>query len=370
MKRSIAVVAAAVAFAAAAPAAPAHAVTTHYLSPTGDDTGNCTSSACFTLSYGISQLGAGDSLVVHGGDYTGMDSASGNNVGRTVAPNTNCSAVAPCSVYTDQGQPTTPSFAYNPTIWGCPTFNQPQYITLTRIDFRYDSNGSCTTGGHMVTVNGGTNWSFTQSEFGPSSANISEIRVYASPTNWTLSTDCFHDATYDSGGPLTHNLYIGDGQSGSGGLITRSVVWNSPYGSAVKMGPGTAPGGPDGVTFSYSTVWDSSDNDVLVSENSDDITLDHLLLVEWGGSNNADAATRGSNLATDVTNLNLSNIGYYDDDDGSPELTHYYPDPNEIRFTVSGTNTRANPQWTDAGSCIGFHPAGGSGMAGYGRWAT
>ena len=114
-------------------------------------------------------------------------------------------------------------------------------------------------------IGGGTGWVVRNSEFSGASAtnafsNVtisSDIYGTGAPRGFTFTGNCVHDAGRSIRKTTDHNIYVSfAGESGSGGTISRNVIYNHANGAGIKLGNGGVPGarGPWGVTVAYNTI--------------------------------------------------------------------------------------------------------------------
>ncbi len=115
-------------------------------------------------------------------------------------------------------------------------------------------------------MNGGMGWSVRFSEFfgarqTNSMANVVIAGSRGYPRGFEFRGNLVHDAANSTRTDATdHNIYVNfQGAYGSGGLITRNVIWGTPHGAGIKLGNGGAYNalGPWGVTVSLNTIYNS-----------------------------------------------------------------------------------------------------------------
>jgi hypothetical protein len=328
-----------------------------YVSPSGKNSGTCSSAAapCQTFAYALhpSRFAAGDTLNVDGGTYPQTLALVGGKSFRQ------CTASAPCLIEPwDSGD--------EPVVAGCVNVGKMMHTTWDNIDVVWPSSG-CGSSPHMVQLKGGTNWTWTNSEF-RGSRSLSNVIVTrgsdgSAPKNWSLTYNCIHDQLNTADSPKAHNLYIAEISGASGGLVSRNIIFHAAGGQNVKMGPGNPPGGPTGVTVSYNTIHDALENGVMVSDNTRDNTFTRNLVVGTG-TRPSNAAIRAYDLEADATGNVVSSNGWF----SSPHDVYYYPDAFGVRFVIQAPNVYGDPRFDSTGSCQGFHPQN-TVMQAFGRYA-
>lgn len=349
---------------------PAHAGTSRYISTSGTDTGNCTSQAfpCQTFTYVLPKMVPGDTLNVGGG----TSSVYAENITISLA----CNQANPCTI---QGVGQGPYL--NATLKGCVTFNTVSYLTWNAVDVENESGSpqSCV---QPVKFKAGDHWTFTNSEvkgdpdIADPTQQLSLVLVVqntggASPTDWTISYNCIHDNLDSWDTQIAHDLYIGDINAASNGLVTRNIVFNADDGQNIKLGPGSS-GGPTNVTVSYNTAYDASEHNALVSESSQYIVLDHNLFVLVGdhtGSN--DMNIREQNPTTSFLNNSYDYTGFYAAPDGLFSCVDNVGSQcsGSNLMTDDGHNFSLGDPTFDGTTCNTFHP-GDSDYAGVGRYGS
>ena len=112
----------------------------------------------------------------------------------------------------------------------------------------------------------GTGWSVRSCEFfgarqTNSMANVVISGSGGTPRGFEFRGNLVHDAALSGRADTTdHNLYVNfQGAPGSGGIITRNVIWNAPHGAGIKLGNGGTYNalGPWGVTVAMNTIYNS-----------------------------------------------------------------------------------------------------------------
>jgi hypothetical protein len=197
----------------------------------------------------ISSLCAGDTLALAPGTYaTGYLRFFGGALGRggirsgtPTAPITITSA--------DPGHPA--------WLQGGLQFYNANYWHLSHLKVQAVGAGAV-----ALLMYNGVAWSVTSSEFfgarqTNTMANVLIAGAGGYPTRFVFSGNLVHDAAVSTPG-ADQNLYITfHGAPGSGGLVTRNVIWNAPRGENIKLGDGGAYNspGPWGVTVTFNTLF-------------------------------------------------------------------------------------------------------------------
>ena len=201
----------------------------------------------------ISKLCAGDTLALEPGTYvTGYLRFYADTPGPTGI--TKASAARPITVTAaDPSQP--------PLIQGGLQFTGANYWRFSYLRVQATAAGLS-----ALYMNGGVGWSVRFSEFFGARATNSYANVVISgskgyPRGFEFRGNLVHDAAISNRADATdHNLYVNfQGATGSGGLITRNVLWNAPHGVGIKLGNGGAANalGPWGVVVSMNTIYNS-----------------------------------------------------------------------------------------------------------------
>jgi hypothetical protein len=330
---------------------PAPIAGTHYLSPSGTDAGNCSASPCRTFSYALSSaaLPCGQRLLVSGSHATPYV----ENI--TTLSISHCTAGAPITVQAASGQ--------DPVIEGLLWLHSPSYWTINDIDVTW--NPANTSDEHMVKMEGGVGWHYINSElWGAHSyaALLISDDNGVSPVTWTVADNCIHD-TYQSNSTNQDQLiYANPGLGGSGGVITRNLLFNATNGQGIKLGgPSSGSGGADYMSVTYNTVYNTSQG-MLVNWQSHDNTISRNIIDKVNLSlSSVYGDIRGYDVSG-LRNVASNNVGY-------EAASLIYNDPGYVGVQDGGGNIfPLSPQWGSTGSCSGFHPLNATAAA-YGRWA-
>jgi hypothetical protein len=111
-------------------------------------------------------------------------------------------------------------------------------------------------------MNNGIGWNVSRNEiWGARQTNaMANVVISGSggqPRGFQFLYNRVHDAAASTRADTTdHNIYVNfRGATGSGGIISRNTIWNTPHGAAIKLGNGGAYNalGPWGVTVTMNT---------------------------------------------------------------------------------------------------------------------
>lgn len=115
-------------------------------------------------------------------------------------------------------------------------------------------------------MNNGVGWTVAWCEFFGARQTNSMANVVISgsggqPSRFMFRNNLVHDAAYSTRADTTdHNLYVNyRGAAGSGGVIQRNTIWNTPHGAAIKVGNGGAYNalGPWNLTVAMNTFYNN-----------------------------------------------------------------------------------------------------------------
>lgn len=232
-------------------AAPSQAV--YAVCPAGHRPAVHTVSPGVNLAIAISSLCPGDTLALRPGTYrTGYLRFYPNTPGQTgilrgtPTRRTTITAADP---------------QHPPLVQGGLQFSGADYWRLSHLRVQATAPGLS-----ALAMIGGAGWSVTSSEFfgarqTNSMANVLIAGSHGYPRGFEFRGNRIHDAAQSNRRDATdHNLYIMfQGAPGSGGVVTRNVLWNAPHGAGIKIGNGGAYNalGPWGVTVAMNTIYNS-----------------------------------------------------------------------------------------------------------------
>jgi len=219
---------------------PGAVPTPRYVSPSGRDTWPGTEARPWrTLARALPALTPGATLYVRGGTY------------REHLVRLNVHVGTPAHRILVTAYP-----GERPVVEGVLWLFRPSYWTIDAINVTWDDSLKPAPL-HMVKVTGGVGWSWQNSEiWGSKAAANVLITGYGrtEPSRWRLTGNCIHDLE-----PPTRrsaNLTIGPMKDAGPGSVTRNLLFNAPGPQNVAFGRPRA-GGPNGVDFSYNTLFGS-----------------------------------------------------------------------------------------------------------------
>lgn len=219
-------------------------------------------------------------------------------------------------------------------------------------------------------IGGGTGWVVKNSEFFGASAtgaysNVtisSDIYATPAPRAFTFTGNCVHDAGQSARKTTDHNIYVSfEGASGSGGVISKNVIFNHRNGAGIKLGNGGVERarGPWGVKVVYNTIAQGG-RQVLLHGDVRNNTIARNIFA---------TSTQRFSGAPKTTSVYLNKVV----GGGNTFVNNYAT--NSTMFSwgtnakVSGDNAvRANPRFASVG-CDGFRPTFAKAGA-YGRYGS
>ena len=219
-------------------------------------------------------------------------------------------------------------------------------------------------------MGGGRGWLVRNSEFtgarqtgAYSNVTIaSDIYGSGAPTGFTFTANCVHDAAATTRGTTDHNVYVSfAGTPGSGGVISRNVIFNHPRGVGIKLGNGglARARGPWGVQVTNNTIVNGGRQVFLHADVGDNTVSRNIL----AGSTQTFASLRQTTSSYFHQVIGRGNVfaGNY----ASGASMFSYGGGVALR----GDNAvRSDPGFT-SGGCGGYRPSNPA-AAGYGRYAA
>lgn len=234
-----------------------------YLSPSGSDSNPGTQARPWkTFDASLRKLQPGDLLLVRGGTY---DERIFLNDARDATTD------LPIIVRNYQNE--------RPIIKGILQIGTPTYWTIDGINVTWGSSNS--NGELLVRIYGGNNWTLQNSEiWGARSA--AGLHVDDGPGNsmgrWTVRNNCIRDTVPTNGTNQDHLIYVPETKNGTG-LIEGNILFNSPNGRGIKLGPGGSTGGPTNVTIRYNTFYENrGPSNIQLSRDTSNITIERNLM--------------------------------------------------------------------------------------------
>lgn len=242
------------------PAPPATTVPARVLevSPDGDDEATGAPGDPFeTLDHALEQLGAGDELVVRGGEYRESVRVEAGEGTRE----------APVRVRAAAGE--------RPVVRGLLWLEEPTWWEVRGIDVRWDTRNDSEL--HMVKITGGDDWVLADAELADA-RGFAALLVGGEPRRFLLTGLHVHDTRSSNDTNQDHLVYLNCGTGG--GVLERSLLVGSPNGRAVKVGPADSDGDPiAGVTIRYNTMVDNEGpSNVQLSGDTSDIVIERNIM--------------------------------------------------------------------------------------------
>lgn len=325
---------------AAVPAQAAGA--TIVVSRRGADTGSratALEAPVATIAQAVRLARPGDTIVVHGGTYTGA-------VGWGAVP---ARRDAPIMLRNAPGE--------RVVIRGTLQLENADYWTVDGINV---TAGPGRRSQFLVKFDGGTGWSFLNGEVW-GSRGVSNVMVIGSrknglPHDYRIAGSCIHDnrATGDAF-MNDHGIYLMPGAGSGPGVIERNVVFHTANGAAIKAaGPSASTGAASRVTISRNTLVRNAAG-VILGYRSNRVVLNRNLIGDQRihppkGSRwvaNYDAAVIGNHVSGRGNAVRGTGVwGYH-------RLVHATGDS---RSPSRNANRRVNPKFSGGIGCDGLRP--------------
>ncbi len=218
-------------------------------------------------------------------------------------------------------------------------------------------------------MGGGTGWVVRNSEFSGalktgaySNVSIgSDIYGTGAPSKFAFTGNCVHDAARSTRVNTDHNVYVNyPGTPGSGGVISRNVIFNHVNGVGIKIGNGGAvrAPGPWNVKVEYNTIAQGG-RQILLHADVRDNTMSRNLLA---------ASTERFTKVNETTSVYFNLVV----GKGNVMANNYAAGSTRFSFgtnvALQGFNAvRSSPGFTSTG-CGGFKPSNPVAAA-FGRYA-
>lgn len=218
-------------------------------------------------------------------------------------------------------------------------------------------------------MGGGTGWVVRNSEFSGALrtgaySNVSigtDVYGTGAPRQFAFTGNCVHDAARTARVNTDHNVYVNyPGTPGSGGVISRNVIFNHYNGVGIKIGNGGAPGapGPWNVKVDYNTIAQGG-RQILLHADVRSNTMSRNLLA---------GSTEKFNRVNKTTSVYFNLVV----GKGNVMANNYAAGSTMFSFgnnvSLQGFNqVAASPGFTSTG-CDGFKPSNPV-AAGFGRYA-
>jgi len=300
-----------------------------HVSPGGDD------GAFRTLERAFDELGPGDTLIVHGGEYR-------EHIQLVVRPGRRD---APIRVR--------PAPGARPVIRGLLSLRGLSWWQIEGINVTWD--GSNHRSQHMVKLIDGQEWSFTKAELW-GARSYAALLVAGSPVRFRLSELHVHDTLASNGLNQDHLLYLNCGDGG--GIVEHNLLVGSRNGRAIKIGSYEL-GGPrvSNITVRYNTMVDNTGpSNIQFNYLASGIRVYRNIMVrpEQDRPNVTAFELRGSN------NVIEDNIGF----GGSGVV-----EAGVTGLVDGGGNRELDPRLSGPDSAQPYKPAAAA-AENYGRWAN
>jgi hypothetical protein len=318
---------------------------TIYVSPSGDDGRSRGSVSAHTplatITKAIRVAQPGDTILVHGGTYTGA-AGYGATPGR---------ADAPIHLQNVRGE--------RVVIQGTLQLENADYWRVSGINVTQDPNGPRKE--FLVKFDGGTGWQFLNAEIwgtkGVSNLMISGSAQNGSPKNYRVADNCIHDNNA-VGDPFMndHDIYLMPGYGSGPGVIERNLLFNAENGAAIKAAGPTPSTGAARVTIRRNTIARSAAG-VIVGYGTNRIAIRDNLIGDQVkqppiGARyvaNYDAAVIGNHVHGTANRVIRTGVWGFE---RSLRSTDDSPRPVQGALT-----TWLNPGFDNTSSCAGFHPS-------------
>ena len=211
---------------------------------------------------------------------------------------------------------------------------------------------------------------FTSGEFfGASTTNAysnvtisGDIYGTGAPRGFTFTGNCVHDAGRTTRKGTDHNIYVSFvGDAGSGGLISRNIIFNHANGAGIKLGNGGVAGapGPWGVKVTYNTIAQGG-RQVLLHGDVRNNTIARNIL-----STSTQPFSTVNKTTSVYLNLVVGGGNYFVNNYAASSTMFSFGKTARIG---SDNAVRTNPRFSGSG-CGGFRPAYAK-ASGYGRYGS
>jgi len=218
-------------------------------------------------------------------------------------------------------------------------------------------------------MGGGTGWTVRNSEFSGARqtgaySNVSigaDIYGSGAPRGFSFTGNCVHDAAASYRKNTDHNVYVNyPGTPGSGGVISRNVIFNHYNGVGIKIGNGGAvrAPGPWNVKVEYNTIAQGG-RQILLHADVRNNTMTRNLLA---------SSTEPFNTVNKTTSVYFNIVV----GKGNTMINNYAAGSTMFSFggnvALRGFNAVGSNPGFSSGGCGGFKPTNPV-AAGYGRYA-
>lgn len=243
-----------------------------------------------TITKALRTLRAGQTVYVRGGTY--IERVKGFTLAKGTAD-------ARISVRAYPGE--------RPVVQGLLWLSGGDYWTFDGLNVTWDPATGLGTE-HMLKFTGGANWVYTNAEIW-GAQSYAAILVTGAPASYTLSYLQVHDTAATNGQWQDHLIYVNSYAGGTGGVIEHNLLWNSPNGRAIKVGPSsstsTAPVG--NLTIRYNTMYNNlGPTNINLSYTASNVLIEHNILQKVG----ARKANIDTTSLSGTNNIAANNIGW------------------------------------------------------------
>lgn len=270
-----------------------------------------------SLATALKSLIAGQTLIVHEGTYTEQIDLRELGAGTDDEP---------IEVRAADGE--------RPVVVGLLWLADLENWRISGINVTWDEERN-TNHQHMVKLDGGRNWAFTDAEIW-GARSFAAILVSGLPEAFQLSGLYVHDTMRSNDTNQDHLIYLNSGTHG--GIVERNLLVGSPNGRAIKVGPES----PDGdwvgnVMIRYNTMIDNlGPSNVQLGWRTTGVVVENNLM--------AGALDDRANVTTfELTggdNVVRNNVGW-----GSVAVLE-----DDVNLEDGGGNVLADPMFTDDGN--------------------
>ena len=285
----------------------------YFVSPTGSDTAAGSLTQPYrTISKSLSRLQPGDTLFVRGGIYAER-AAPKITAGRS-----------------DAGVLVSSYGSESPVLQGSLSLSSPSYWTIRGLNVIAGATNK--PGKPLVQLRGGTHWTFADAEVAYGLADAG-VLVNGSPSAFTLQRLYVH-GMLPSGHGSADLVRI---ESGSGGLVERSILAGSPAGAGVRIGSPGSTVAVGTMTLRYNTLYGNwGPANLVFAGSASNSRIERNILVSTGTLGSVVGAT-----LTGTHNVVSDNLGW---------MTSSVVQPSVAGLFDAGDNRIVDPRLADPGT--------------------